>query len=179
MTHRKVMLYISMSLDGFIATKEDDISWLSRVEKKGEDYGYAAFGASIDTYIVGRKTYDKVIQMVGHFPQARQYQCYVITRQERADEAGVTFYNGDLETLISQLKSKEGKHIYCDGGGEIVKLFMEKNLIDEYIISIIPILLGDGKRLFIGGTPSIPLKALRSQYFDTGLIQLHYETATS
>ena len=56
---------------------------------------------------------------------------------EKESENGVTFYNGDLEDLISDLKGQEGKNIYCDGGGQIVKLLMEKNLIDEYIISVI------------------------------------------
>jgi dihydrofolate reductase len=65
MAKRKVILYICMSLDGFIATEDDDISWLSLVEKEGEDYGYTEFSKSIDTYIVGRKTYDKVLQLTG------------------------------------------------------------------------------------------------------------------
>lgn len=176
MPKRKLILYISMSLDGFLAAKDDDLSWLSVVEKKGEDYGYQEFTKDVDTYIVGRQTYDVVLKLTGgDFPQARQYQCYVITRQERPDENGVTFYNGDLETLVRKLKSEEGGNIYCDGGGQIVQLLMEKNLIDEYIVSVIPIILGDGKRLFIGGTDTIKLKARPSKYFDTGLVQLRYE----
>lgn len=175
---RKVILYISMSLDGFLATKADDLSWLSIVEKEGEDYGYAAVGERVDTYIVGRATYDVVLGLTGgEFPQAKMYDCYVITRQNRAAVEGITFYNGDIEKLISELKQKEGEDIYCDGGGQIVKLLMEKNLIDEYIISMIPIILGEGKRLFLGGIDSIKLKAKSSKYFDTGLVQLHYEKA--
>lgn len=168
-----------MSLDGFIATKEDDISWLSIVEKEGEDYGYTAFGETIDTYIVGRKTYDTVLQLMGGvFPQAQQYQCYVITRQTRSSEHGVIFYNEDLGSLIRQLKQENGKHIYCDGGGQIVQLLMKENLIDEYIISVIPIMLGNGKRLFLGDTPTISLKALSVQQFETGLMQLRYVRKT-
>ena len=176
MSERKVILYISMSLDGFIATKDDDLSWLSMVEKEGEDYGYFSFTDSVDTYIVGRQTYDTVLKLTGgKFPQAEQFDCYVITRQERQNENGITFYNGDIEDLIYRLKKEKGKNIYCDGGGQIVKLLMEKNLIDEYIVSIIPIILGDGKRLFLGETERIKLKAKSSKKFDTGLIQLHYE----
>lgn len=175
MNKRKLILYISMSLDGFIATKKDDLSWLSIVEKKGEDYGYNKFTKDVDTYIVGRSTYDVVRKLTGGaFPQAQQYACYVITRQNRGNVNGVTFYNGNLEDLISELKKKEGKNIYCDGGGQIVKMLMEKNLIDEYIVSIIPIILGDGKRLFLGGTDRINLKARPVKYYDTGLVQLHY-----
>ena len=173
---RKVILYISMSLDGFIATKEDDLSWLSVVEQEGEDYGYGALSQSVDTYIVGRKTYEVVLGLTGGiFPQAQQYDCYVITTQDRPSVDGITFYNGSISTLIQSLKKEEGKHIYCDGGGQIVQLLMQEDLIDEYCISIIPILLGDGILLFRGNTPSFPLKALSSKQYESGLIQVKYE----
>ncbi len=176
MNNRKLILYISMSLDGFLATNEDDLSWLSVVEKEGEDYGYVEFNSTVDTYIVGRKTYDIVLKLTGGtFPPAGQHKCYVITRQERENKNGVTFYNGDIEELIIRLKNENGKNIYCDGGGQIVKLLMDKNLIDEYRISVIPIILGDGKRLFKGGIPKINLKALPCEQYESGLIQLRYE----
>jgi dihydrofolate reductase len=166
MHKRKVVLYIAMSLDGFIADENDDLSWLSAVEKEGEDYGYNAMQERSDTYIVGRKTYEMVLQLTGGmFPQSKMYKCYVITRQTRERENGVTFFNGEIEWLITKLKREEGKDIYCDGGGEIVKLLMQKNLIDEYIISVIPTILGNGKRLFIGGIERFPLKAIASKYY--------------
>ena len=169
-----------MSLDGFISTEDDDLSWLSIVEKEGEDYGYNSFIETVDTYIVGRITYETILKLTGGvFPQAKKYKCYVITRQEGEAEEGVTFYNGNIETLIKELKSIEGKNIYCDGGGQIVKLLMEKNLIDEYIVSVIPVILGRGKRLFLGNTPSIELKALPTKSYETGLIQLHYQKKTT
>lgn len=175
MPNRKLILYISMSLDGFIATPEDDLSWLSIVEQAGEDYGYTALNDRVDTYIVGRRTYDVVLQLTGGvFPHAGHHTCYIITREPREAENGVSFYSGDLAELIHRLKQEEGKDIYCDGGGEIVKLLMEKNLIDEYIISIIPIILGDGKRLFKGGVPRINIQAMPTKQFASGLVQLHY-----
>jgi dihydrofolate reductase len=165
-----------MSLDGYIATQDDDLSWLSIAEKEGEDYGYSAFNQTIDTYIVGRKTYDIVLKLTGgEFPQGKQHQCYVITRTPKAPENGVTFYTEDLSQLIHQLKQESGKNIYCDGGAEIVRLLMKENLIDEYIISVMPILLGDGKRLFKGGTPPTHIELLSSKNFDTGVVQLHYK----
>lgn len=176
MNNKKLILFISMSLDGFLATNDDDLSWLSVVEKDGEDYGYVEFNKTVDTYIVGRITYEIVLKLTGGtFPPAEQHKCYVITRQERENENGVTFYNGDIKELINRLKSENGKNIYCDGGGQIVKLLMEKDLIDEYRISVIPIILGDGKRLFKGGTPMINLKALPSKQYESGLVQLRYE----
>lgn len=179
MNNRKVMLYIAMSVDGYIAAPNDDLSFLSVVEQQGEDYGYTEFTSSIDTYIVGRKTYEVVKGMIGAFPQAHQYDCYVLTRQQRENEDGVTFYSGDIRNLIQELQSKPGKHIYCDGGGEIVHLLMQHNLIDEYIISIIPTIVGDGRRLFIGGTPPLGLQALPPTYYpSTGLVQVRYIKAT-
>jgi len=172
---RKLVLYISMSVDGYLATKNDDISWLSVVEKEGEDYGYGDFYKDVDTYIVGKTTYDTILELTGGvLPQAQNLDCYVITRQDIDSKEGVKFYSDDLETLIHKLKSEDGKNIVCDGGGQIVKMLMEKNLIDEYIISVIPIFLGEGKRLFKGGINTINLKALPSKYFETGLVQLHY-----
>ncbi|MEQ8325299.1 MAG: dihydrofolate reductase family protein [Vicingaceae bacterium] len=176
MSDRKVMLYISMSLDGYIASKDDDLSWLSVVESKNEDYGYAEFNEKVDTYIVGKKTYDVILKLTGGvFPQAEIHDCYVITRQKIENTNGVTFYNGELKELIETIRKKPGKHIYCDGGAQIVKLLMEQNLIDEYIISIIPIVLGDGKRLFIGQTPRLTLRAKATKQYSSGLVQLFYE----
>ncbi len=76
---------------------------------------------------------------------------------------------------MAKLRSQQGKNIYCDGGGQIVKLLMEQDLIDEYIISIIPIVLGDGKPLFVGGINSRKLQLKSVKPFETGLVQLHYE----
>lgn len=164
-----------MSLDGFIATENDDISWLNAMDKDGEDYGYHDFISTVDTYIIGRKTYDVVTKLLdGKFPQAQQFKCYVISREQRKPENGVTFYSGRIEELISQIRSTDGKDIYCDGGGEIVNLLMKEDLIDEYIVAIIPIILGNGKRLFLGNTPLLRIEAHPPKYFDTGLVQLRY-----
>lgn len=175
MSNQKLVLYICMSLDGFIATNDDDLSWLSIVERKGEDYGYHEFVKSVSGYIVGRKTYDKVMQMVGNFPPARQFRCFVVSRTRSGTEGGVTFYNGDVAALVNELKKTEKGNIYCDGGGEIVKLLMSHDLIDEFIISIIPTFLGSGKRLFHGGTPPIGITFKSCRQFESGLIQLRYE----
>jgi dihydrofolate reductase len=170
----KLVTYISMSLDGFLATKDDGLNWLSIVDQKGEDYGYNAFTASVDKYIVGRKTYDVIMNLVGEFPQAKKFKCYIISRTKNGEEDGVTFYNGDIVALVNQLKSEGTKNIYCDGGGEILKLLMSKKLIDEFIISIIPVILGDGKRLFLGDVPYQGLALISAKPFESGLVQVHY-----
>ncbi len=175
MDSSKLVLYISMSLDGFIATNDDDLSWLSIAEKEGEDYGYSDFNETIDTYIVGRKTYDVILNLTGgKLPQASAKDCYVLTRTPKESENGVTFFSGDIPSFINDLKSKKGKNIYCDGGGEVVQLLMKDSLIDEYIISVMPIILGDGKPLFKGGINKIDIELQSSKSFESGVVQLHY-----
>lgn len=166
-----------MSLDGYVASKDDDLSFLSTVEVEGEDYGYTAFTQQIDTYIVGYKTYEVIKKLLaGQFPQAQQYpQCYVISRQERNPVDRVIFYRGDVLTLIQELKSQVSpKNIYCDGGPQIAKLLLEHQLIDEFIISIIPVLLGDGKKLFQEGIPYQQLQLRDTRTYPSGLVKLHY-----
>jgi dihydrofolate reductase len=170
---RKVVLYIAMSLDGYIATTEDDLEFLSAVERPGEDYGYTEFIKTVDTVILGRKTYDKVLSMGFDFPHADK-ESYIITRTARPDIGSIKFYNGDLKGLVMRLKERDGKNIFVDGGAEIVHLLMSENLIDEFVISIIPVFLGGGIRLFKDARPQNSLVMKGSQVFESGLVQLSY-----
>jgi len=172
---RKISLFIAMSLDGYIAQPNDDLSFLKLVEKEGEDYGYAEFTSTIDTLIIGRRTYDYVLKNVGssHYDNG-QRDVYVITRTEKPNVGRTTFYTGNLTALVKRLKSENGKNIYCDGGAEVINELLKYDLIDELIISVIPILLGSGTRLFKNGRPEQTLELVTTKAFDTGLIQLYY-----
>lgn len=172
---RILSLFIAASLDGFIAKPNDDLSFLNRVEKKGEDYGYAAFTSTIDTIILGRRTYDWVLGKIGdsHYDNGER-DVYVITRTARPAVGRTKFYTGDLAELVRELKGKSGKNIYCDGGAEVIDELLKNDLIDELIISVIPVLVGDGTRLFKNGRPEQDLELVNTKTFDTGLIQLHY-----
>ena len=171
--NRKVILYIAASLDGYIATHDEDLKFLESVEREGEDYGYGKFIKNVDAVIVGRKTYDKVLSMGFDFPHADK-ESYIITRTPRPDIGNIRFYTGEVKELVLKLKSEPGNNIFVDGGSEIVHLLMSENLIDEYIISIIPVLLGDGIRLFRDGRPQEDLRLISSTAFESGLVQLHY-----
>lgn len=171
---RKVILYIATSLDGYIAKPNDDLSFLSSVQKEGQDYGYAEFINTVDTVIMGRKTYDWVMKQVKEFPHSH-LDSYIITRTPRQDIGKTKFYTGILKELLLTLKKVKGKNIFIDGGAEIVNHLLKENLIDEFYISIIPILLGDGIRLFKDGLPEQKLRLKNSHRFETGLVQLHYE----
>ncbi len=173
---RKLSIFIASSLDGYIAQPNDDLSFLKIVEKEGEDYGYAEFTQNIDTIIIGRKTYDWVVKEIGagHYDNGER-NVYVITRTAKPPTGKTTFYTGKLTDLIQELKSKNGKNIYCDGGAEVINELLQHNLIDELIISVIPILLGAGTRLFKDDRPEQALELITTKTFDTGLTQLHYK----
>ena len=172
---RTLSLFIAASLDGYIAKPDDDLSFLNVVEKEGEDYGYAAFTSTIDTIILGRRTYDWVLGKIGpsHYDNGER-NVYVITRTERPGIGKTKFYTGDLTELVRQLKSESGKNIYCDGGAEIINELLKNDLIDEFIISVVPVLVGNGTRLFKDGRPEQQLELVNTKTFDTGLTQLHY-----
>jgi dihydrofolate reductase len=175
---RKLVLYIAASVDGYIAKDKDDLSFLDRVQQAGEDYGYAAFIKTVDTVIVGRKTYDKVIAMGHEFPHADK-DTYIITRTPRPAMGSVKFYTGDLKSLVEKLKSQPGGTLFCDGGAEVVRELMVHELIDEFIISLIPVVVGSGTKLFRDGIPEQDLELVSIKSFETGLVQLHYKRITS
>ena len=171
---RKVILYIAQSLDGFIARADDDISWLSVVERENEDYGYEAFIETVDTVFMGRRTYEKVLSFDMDFHH-KDRKCYVLSRSKSGQDANVTFYSGELSALISRLKTEPGKNIFVDGGAEVVKAFREEGLIDEYVISIIPIMLGGGIRLFKDIVVENKVELVSHKVFASGLVQLRYK----
>lgn len=171
---RKVVLYIAMSLDGYIARLDGDIDWLSIVEKPLEDYGYANFIETVDTVIMGRKTYDKVRSFAMEFPHKGR-KCYVVSRTRTGVYGDVEYYSGNLEDLVAKLKAKDGKNIFIDGGAEVVNKLLKNNMIDELILSIIPIFLGSGISLFHEGRPEQQLILKSTFNFETGLVQLWYQ----
>lgn len=170
---RKVVLYIAASLDGFIAGPDDNLDFLSRVEKEGEDYGYAGFINTVDTVIMGRKTYDWVIKHIGF--QHKEKDVYIITRTPRPVTGNIKFYTGDIRKLVEELKEQPGNTIFVDGGAETIHELLKDNLIDELYLSIIPVLLGNGVRLFRDNRPEQLLTLINVSRFDTGLAQLHYK----
>lgn len=171
---KKLIIYIAMSVDGYIADCNDDLSFLSIVEKESEDYGYSTFINTIDTVIIGRKTFDKIVSMGYQNPHPDK-NVYIISRTEKPRFDNYHYYTGSLSKLINTLKQEPGKNIYCDGGAEIVNELLTQNLVDEIILSVIPILLGSGISLFKNGLLNVQLELLSSKNFEKGLVQLHYK----
>ena len=165
-----------MSLDGYIATPDNGLEFLSLVEDEGQDYSYKDFVNSVDTVIVGRKSYEKVLSMGLEYPHANK-DLYIITRTPRPTVGTTKFYTGDLKELVQDLKKTKGKSIYVDGGAEVANKLLSDNLIDEFYISIIPALLGNGISLFKNNRPDLKLKLISSKSYNKGLVQLHYVKA--
>ncbi len=170
---RKIQLYIAASLDGYIARRDGSIDWLSIVEKAGEDYGYSEFVKSIDTTLMGYQTYAQVLTF-GEFPY-NDKQNYVFSRQPRpAGDKPVSFVSEDPAAFVRRLKAQPGGGIWLIGGGQLNTILLNAGLIDEMILSIIPIVLGDGIPLF-GAQPRETKWVLKGQKaFDSGLVQVQY-----
>lgn len=108
------------------------------------------------------------------FPHVNK-DTYIITRTARANDGSLKFYTDDLKELVERLKSEQDKNIFFDGGAEIVNELLKKDLIDEFIISVIPILVGNGTKLFKDGRPELKLELVSTKQFEKGLTHLHYK----
>ncbi|MFN8143710.1 MAG: dihydrofolate reductase family protein [Bacteroidia bacterium] len=174
MNQRKIILYIACSVDGYIAGPNDNLDFLSMVERPSEDYGYQKFTDTIDAVIMGRKTYDKVLSFGIPFPHSGR-NCFVVTKTKTGKTEHVTFWNSDPDILVRELLKQPGKDVFVDGGASLVDALMKHNLIDRYIISTIPVFIGDGIPLFKPGRPAIQLKHLQTNFYPSGLVQTWYD----
>lgn len=144
---RKISCFIAASLDGYIATADDSLDWLFKVEGEG-DAGYADYMKNIDTIVMGRRTYDWVMEQEdGKFPYTDQ-ECYVYTSTRTGHDDFVTFIDEEVAEFAKRLLEQPGKDIWVIGGSQLLHAFLEERLIDEFIISIAPTLIGSGIPLF-------------------------------
>jgi dihydrofolate reductase len=168
---RKVMVFIATSLDGYIATEDDSLDWLYKVEGEG-DNGYFKFYDTIDTIILGRRTYDWIMNIEEDFPYKNK-ECYVFTTSKQEASDHVVFVNENIVEFINKLKDTEGKNIWIVGGGNLLSDFIKANLIDEFIITVAPTLLGKGIPLFKKQNIEIELK-LKNVHRYNQFVELHY-----
>lgn len=171
---RKVVLFIAMSLDGFIADGEQSIGFLKSVEQEGEDYGYHAFFSTTDVVVLGRKTWDS-LKLLNILQPYNGKKVFVISRSRQGFDGVAEYYNGAPAELITRLKTEQGLDIFVDGGSEIIHSLLKGQLIDRMTISVIPVLLGNGTPLFRTQFPLQNLKLLHSQHYPKGLVKLIYE----
>ncbi len=165
----EVRLFIATSLDGFIADRDGGVDWLFT----DGDYGYTDFFDAIETLIMGRRTYEQVLGF-GEWPYGEK-PTYVFTRSAPGgDHPHAEFVSGDAGTLVEELRQSSSGDIWLVGGAALVSTFRELRLIDEYILSVHPVLLGDGIPLFERPLPRESLRLGEERAFESGLVQLRY-----
>jgi dihydrofolate reductase len=182
---RKVILGLGISLDGYIARKNGAIDWLSM----DWDYDFTAFFKTIDVVLMGRKSWEVAL---GMSPKSKSKSkkvsnpyagmgAYVFSRTLKdSGVEGVEIVSGNLKEFVENLKSKEGKHIWLSGGGELAKSFLDEGLVDEIQLGVTPILLGAGIPLFPELAREVPLRLVSSRTCkhkkeDNAMLELIYE----
>lgn len=173
---RKTVLYIAMSLDGYIADQSGGVEWLAGENPEdNETDTYSEFIKDVDTVIMGWNTYEQIVTELS--PDTWVYAgltSYVMTHQEAEEKKDVIFTQEDPCTLIEELRKKEGKKIWICGGANLIQQLMKEDMIDEYDISVIPTVLGKGIRLFGDHGKEIKLKLRGTQTYN-GITELVYE----
>jgi dihydrofolate reductase len=168
---RKTILFIAASIDGFIARENGDVDWLN----PDESFDFAPFVNSVDTVLMGYNTYKKSL-LFGEEAFLKDKQYFVFSRQSRqSQDDRVTFINTDPSQFVKQLKNNPGKHIWLMGGGELNTSFLNAHLIDEIQLFFVPVLLGSGIPLFASGYTQTDLQLTHQQFYDSGLVELHYK----
>lgn len=172
----KVILYIAVSLDGYIADRDDSVDWINGQDESVEpEDTFSPFFESVDTVIMGKRTYDQIVTELS--PDQWPYTgatSYVLTHNcESADTGHICFCNTAVDRLVENLKHKPGKNIWICGGAQIARQLIEKDMIDIYHLAVIPVILGGGIRLFDSAGPKINLTLDKTKEYN-GIIELTY-----
>ena len=171
---RKVILYIAMSLDGYIADQDGKVDFLYGNDPSNTSGDYDEFIKQIDTVIMGNTTYKQVRYELA--PDHYMYEgltSYIITRSNlTSDEKDIIYHNDPVE-LVKRLKNEPGKNIFLIGGAEVIEPLLNENLIDLFQIYIIPTILGNGVKLFKESDTEKRLQHLRSWTYN-GIVRLVY-----
>lgn len=168
---RKVILALGISLDGYIARPDGSFDFLS----VPSDFSMADFFASVDTAIMGRKTYE--IARTAPSPEPKITN-YVFTRSlPLGEREGFIFVNQTPESLVNSLRQAKGKDIWLGGGGELARDFLAADLVDEIHLGVLPVLLGAGLPAFPSGFPQRNFELTDNETFSGGLLSIKYKRA--
>ncbi len=173
----KATVYIATSLDGFIARPYGEIDWLGEPpEEGGEDYGYKKFMDTVDVLVMGRNTYEKVLTF-GGWPYGTKPVVVLSSRALDIPERmakSVEAMSCPPTELVERLSNRGAKHLYIDGG-KTIQRFLDAGLIQQLIITRIPVLIGSGIPLFGPLERDIKLRHIETRLFTGGLEQSEYE----
>ena len=175
MTQRRhVIVHIGTSADGFIARPDGDLEWLtSRPAPKGF-YGMNEFMKTVDTKVIGRKTYEISLRMGAKFDAKNPHIVFSRHPPPADVPAGVQFVNDCIGEFVRRLREQPGKDIWLMGGGDLIASFLDAQAIDEFVISVAPVFIGDGIPLIARRHRHVPLELRSIERFEDGLVQLHY-----
>lgn len=181
MTAGQITLYIAISVDGFVATKDGRVEWLDEFEGDVEDGdvdgSYEDFIAGIDCLVMGARTYEQVLSF-GDWPYAEK-PTYVLTHRDRPRANDhITFYAGAVEDLAADLEDQY-QDVWLVGGAAVAQQFLRANRIDELWLSVIPRLLGSGISLFGESWDGRELDLIESTSHVSGIVELRYDVHTS
>ena len=168
---RKVRYFVANSLDGFISRLDGSVDWLFM----DQDYGMAEFFATVDTAVMGRKTYDKMQELAPGQSFGPQIKSFVFSRRHPQGKCSAfTFLNQPIAPWLHSIQSLPGKDIWVVGGGQLVQQFLSEKLIDEICLTVHPRLLGQGTALFPSPYPETELELQQCKQYATGLLQVSY-----
>ena len=175
-TMRKIIVYVATSADGYISRSDGNVDWLNRPRTAG-DYGMAEFFKSIDTALLGRRTFDEAIGRGAEAHFGKRNKNYVFTHNPPppSQYKYVEFVNEPIEEFAARVRALPGKDIWLMGGGGIIASFLDAGEIDEFMIFVIPIFIGEGIPLIKPRHRDIQLKLLSSKAYEDGVVKLHYQ----
>jgi dihydrofolate reductase len=176
----RASVFIATSLDGFISRKDGSIDWLNEanaVVPPGEDCGYKVFADSVDVLVMGRHTFD-LVRTFEPWPYGDKRVVVLSSGPVEipAELTKTVSYSSEApEVIMRRLEAEGVRHVYVDGGITIQR-FLAAGLIDEITITLIPVLLGEGRPLFGALDKDVKLRLLRSKAYEFGYVQLTYST---
>lgn len=167
----EIVYHAASSLDGFIATEDGGVDWLTPFQESGEDLGFDEFFAGVDSLVMGSRTYEFMLE---HPPWlAPDKPSFVFTRRElEIADPSVTLTPESPMQVVTQLEKRGLKRTWLMGGGQLATTFRKAGLISEYRIAIIPVILGGGIPLFAPGAKLDELQLTDTQSFASGIVQL-------
>lgn len=177
---RKIIVYIATSADGYIARLDGSVDWLDRPRPQG-DYDMSAFLRSIDTVIWGRKTYDQTLgkarpKKASKSKSKPRIMNYVVTHNPpKSSSPDIGFVDEPLKEFVKRLRATPGKNIWMMGGGILISSFLDEGAIDEFMIHVVPVFIGQGIPLIAPRHGDVPLTLLSSKNFTDGVVRLHYQ----
>lgn len=156
-----------------IARADGRIDFLDAMQVEGEDYGFGAFMASVEALLIGRRTYDTALTF-DEWPFASK-RVWVATHRQLDGRFGEVGIAGDVSSMLEELANCGVRHVYLDGG-ELIRQALLVGAVDEMTLSVVPMILGSGRRLFDGTLPALKWQLLSSASFASGLAQLRYRS---